>query len=53
MIALYLQGGGLYIIGAATLINSNIYSNTAGLVCALLLFFSIDISSIAPLERCV
>ena len=29
-----LQGGGLYIDGMATLINTNVYSNQAGEVCS-------------------
>ena len=42
-----LQGAGLYIPGAATLTNSNVYDNEAlGFVCSLL-----NTSSIAPLER--
>ena len=28
MLAFDLQGGGLYVVGTATLINSNIYSNS-------------------------
>ena len=30
-----LQGGGLYIVGTATLTNTNVYSNQADLVCSL------------------
>ena len=29
-----LQGGGLFIYGMATLINTNVYSNTASYVCS-------------------
>ena len=32
MLAFDLKGGGMYVYGAATLTNSNIYSNTASLV---------------------
>ena len=39
-------GGGLYIIGTATLINTNVYANQAGSVCS-----PFELSSSAPLER--
>ncbi len=29
LVCFYLQGGGLHIIGTATLINTNVYSNEA------------------------
>ena len=29
LVCFYLQGGGLYIVGTATLINTNVYSNEA------------------------
>ena len=34
LVCFYLQGGGLYIVGTATLINTNVYSNTAKYVCS-------------------
>ena len=33
LVCFYLQGGGLYIVGTATLINTNVYSNEASNVC--------------------
>ena len=43
----YLQGGGLYIVGNATMTNTNVYSNEAKYVCWPSL--PIDVSSIAPM----
>ena len=44
------SGGGLHILGTATLTNTNVNSNQASSVCSPL-ESSFDISSIAPLER--
>ena len=34
LVFFYLQGGGLYISGTATLTNTNVYSNNASNVCS-------------------
>ena len=34
LVFFYLQGGGLFIGGTATLTNTNVYSNQAGRVCS-------------------
>ena len=33
LVFFYFQGGGLYILGTATLTNTNVYSNEASYVC--------------------
>ena len=46
------DGGGLYISGTATLTNTNVYANRADDV-SLPLFTFLEVSSSAPLERCL